>query len=193
MAGAVMSPATDFTEEGQPLFFIKDVPPSDEFFTVDQPRVYYGEGTDSFVIVNSKEAEFDRPPDPAVVNGLPVYIDSYDGTGGVVLSSLFRRAAFAWEFADINVLISGQVTSDSRVLYRRTIQERVSTVAPFLLLDRDPYMVVDDGRLFWIQDAYTTTDRLPYSKRLGPAYSLRSTASVRSSGIGEHVQGTLSG
>ena len=161
--GVVMSPATDFTAEGQPTFFIKDVPPQGEF-AVDQPRVYYGENTNEFVIVNSREAQFDRP---AIAQGeQPVYIERYDGDGGVTLSSFLRRAAYAWEFADINILISNQFTSESKVLYRRNVRERVEALAPFLLLDRDPYMVVNDGHLFWIQDAYTTTDRLPYSKRL---------------------------
>ncbi len=161
--GVVMSPATDFTAEGQPTFFIKDIPLQGEF-AVDQPRVYYGENTNEFVIVNSREAQFDRP---AIAQGeQPVYIERYDGDGGVTLSSFLRRAAYAWEFADINILISNQFTSESKVLYRRNVRERVEALAPFLLLDRDPYMVVDDGHLFWIQDAYTTTDRLPYSKRL---------------------------
>jgi uncharacterized membrane protein (UPF0182 family) len=161
--GVVVSPATDFTPEGQPLFFLKDVPPTGSL-QVDQPRIYYSEGAESFVIVNSEEAQFDRPSNEQ--NGQPVYIERYEGEGGVSLSTIFRRAAFAWEFLDINVLISGQVTSESKALYRRDIRERIQTVAPFLRLDRDPYIVVNDGRLFWIQDAFTTTDRLPYSKRL---------------------------
>ena len=161
--GVVMSPATDFTPEGQPLFFVKDVPPTGSI-AVDEPRIYYGEAATDFVIVNSTEAQFDRPTEEQ--GGQPIYIDRYDGTGGVQLSSFLRRAAYAWEFADINVLISGQIIPESRVMYHRSIRERVATVAPFLRLDRDPYMVVVDGELFWIQDAYTTTDRLPYSKRL---------------------------
>ena len=161
--GVVVSPATVFTEEGQPEFFVKDVPPTGTL-TTDQPRVYYGENTGHFVIVNAREPEFDHP---ATEEGAqPVYISSYDGSGGVRLSSFLRRAAYAWEFADINVLISGQITGESKALYRRDIRERVSTVAPFLQLDQDPYMVVTDEGLFWIQDAYTFTDRFPYSKRL---------------------------
>ena len=161
--GVVVSPATVFTEEGQPEFFVKDVPPTGTL-TTNQPRVYYGENTEDFVIVNTQEPEFDHP---ATEEGAqPVYISSYDGTGGVRLSSFLRRAAYAWEFADINVLISGQLTGESKALYRRDIRERISTVTPFLQLDQDPYMVVTDEGLFWIQDAYTFTDRFPYSKRL---------------------------
>ena len=161
--GLVMSPTRDFTPEGQPLLFIQDVPPKGKF-EVHQPRIYYGEQADDFVIVNSTEAEFDRPPPQA--SDQPVYIQRYDGAGGVALSNWLRRAAYAWELADINILISGQLTPESRVLYRRAVRERIATVAPFLRLDRDPYIVVHDGRLFWIQDAYTVTDRLPYSRRL---------------------------
>ena len=161
--GVVMSPVTDWTPEGQPLFFIKDVPPKGAL-AVDEPRVYYGEETTDYVIVNSREPEFDQPPTEA--GGTPIYIDRYDGTGGVTLSGWFRRAAYAWEFADINTLISNQITPESAVLYRRSIRERVEAVAPFLRLDNDPYMVVFDGRLMWIMDAYTATDRVPYSQRL---------------------------
>jgi uncharacterized protein len=162
--GVVMSPATEFDSSGQPILFIKDVPPTGKI-DVDQPRIYYGENTLDFIITNSKEQEFDRPASSDEDNR-PVFIDGYDGEGGVVLSSFFRRLAYAWEFGDLNVLISGQITDESRALYHRAIRERVATVAPFLRLDRDPYMVVDDGKLFWIQDAYTVTDRFPYSKRL---------------------------
>ncbi len=174
--GVVMSPATDFTEGGQPTFFLKDVPLTG-VFEVTQPRVYYGESTstdvvptlpdaprsDDAVIVNTTEPEFDRPP--GELGGQPEFIDRYEGTGGVRLSSLLRRAAYAWELGDLNLLISGQLTSESRVLYRRHVQERTAAIAPFLRFDRDPYMVVHDGRLLWIQDAYTVTDRVPYAQR----------------------------
>jgi uncharacterized membrane protein (UPF0182 family) len=82
----------------------------------------------------------------------------------VGLGSIFRRFAYTWEFGDVNILLSDQITSGSRIQYRRSIRERVSTIAPFLRLDRDPYPVLDDrGKLWWMQDAYTTTDRYPYS------------------------------
>ena len=181
--GIAMSTATDFTPTGQPNFVIQNIP-SIGAITIDEPRIYYGEVfgrsdrdirapagqelppgavTDDVAIVNTTEPQFDRPGSAS--DALPVFLDRYEGTGGVVLSSFFRRAAFAWELGDLNILISGQLRDDSRVLYRRNIHERVRTVAPFLLLDDDPYMVVDEGRLFWIQDAYLTTDRIPYSRR----------------------------
>ena len=163
--GIVMSPVTEWTQEGQPLFFIKDIPLSG-IFEVDQPRIYYGESESDFVLVNSKEPQFDRPPER--LGDPPVYMDRYDGAGGVPLSNILRRTAFSWELKDLNVLISDQITGETKVLYRRNVRERVREVAPFLYLDNDPYMVVDRGRLFWILDAYTTTDRLPYSKPIEP-------------------------
>jgi uncharacterized protein len=87
----------------------------------------------------------------------------YEGDGGVLLSSFFRRLIYAWQFMDINILISGEIKPDSLIQYRRTVQERFSTVTPFLMRDREAYSVVADERLFWIQDAYTVTDRYPYS------------------------------
>ena len=181
--GVVMSTATDFTRTGQPNFVLQGVPTVGAF-DIDEPRIYYGESfgrdssdvrapagqelppgpvTNDTIVVNTKEPQFDRPG--AGAEALPVFLDRYDGAGGVHLSSFFRRAAFAWELGDLNILISGQLQEDSRVLYRRGIHDRVREVAPFLLLDDDPYMVVENGRLFWIQDAYLTTDRLPYSRR----------------------------
>ncbi len=189
--GMVMSPATDFNQSGQPNFIVRDVPTVGSF-EIDQPRIYYGESfgidsddyaerlnlteeaaaavrpgiiTSDAVIVNTTEPQFDRPADGA--RDAPEFIDSYDGDGGVSLSGILRRAAFAWELLDVNVILSRQLTPDSRVLYRRNIHERVRTVAPFLELDDDPYLVVDEGRLYWVQDAFTTTDRLPYSRRVG--------------------------
>ena len=180
--GAVMSTATDFTPGGQPNLLLKDVPPTG-VLPLEQPRIYYGESygldanlvqpdperggdvTDDVVIVNTDEPQFDRPGDSA--DAPPHFIDRYDGAGGVPLDSFFRRFAYSWELGDVNILISSQLTSDSRVLYRRSVADRVRTVAPFLELDDDPYLVIADGRLQWIQDAYTQTDRFPYSKRIG--------------------------
>ena len=182
--GVVMATATDFTQAGQPNLILKDVPVVGRF-PVDEPRIYYGESfgwdptpleravlddpdlaggevSDDEVIVNTKEAEFDRPAGSP--ESLPIYIDRYEGKGGVALSSFFRRFMYGWEFEDVNFMFSRDLKSDSRVLYRRGIADRVSVVAPWLELDDDPYMVVADGRLVWIQDAYVTTDKFPYSR-----------------------------
>ena len=155
--GAAASPVTEFTPEGRPEFFAKDIPPVGPI-PVTRPEIYYGEHSAGFVIVNSKTEEFDHEPE----EGKPVY-KNYDGEGGIPLSSFLRRGVYAWQFADFNILISNQVTPESRIQYHRTIQERIGQVAPFLELDRDPYLVVEDGKLLWIQDAYTVTNSYPYS------------------------------
>ncbi len=164
--GIAMSPVTEFTPEGRPQFLIQDIPPSDDFFDIENPRIYYGENTKDFVIVNSNTQEFDFPTEGEIGS-----YKSYAGAGGVTLSSVVRRTAYAWELGDINLLISGEITPQSRVQYRRQITERIRAVAPFLKLDRDPYIVTVEDRLFWIQDAYTVTDRYPYSEPFADSFN----------------------
>ena len=125
-----------------------------------QPRVYYGEEQGGYVIAKSQQPELDYQDK----NGNNV-ASSYAGTGGVPMGSIFRRAAFALRFGDFNPLISGQVTSTSRIMYVRDIQDRVRKAAPFLKYDSDPYAVILNGRVVWVQDAYTVTSRYPYSQR----------------------------
>ena len=160
--GVAMSPATGFTPgEGRPEFFIQDIPIQGKL-AVSQPEVYYGEAPGEFAIVNGGLREVNPAADFA----------GYDGTGGVPLSSWWRRAVFALRFRDINLLLSDQITEDSRIQYRRQVQERVQTLAPFLKLDPDPYPVLDDaGKLWWIQDAYTVTDRYPYATPSGDGFN----------------------
>jgi uncharacterized membrane protein (UPF0182 family) len=156
--GVAVSPVDRATEEGRPEFLLSEVPPVGQL-SLERPEVYYGENTKDFVIVNSETDEFNYPGP----EGEQFYQD-YEGIGGVGLGSFFRRAAFAWEFLDLNVLISGQVSSDSRIQYRREIRDRVQTIAPFLELDHDSYPVIgSDNNIWWIQDLYTTTDRYAYS------------------------------
>ncbi len=157
--GAVLSPVNEISIEGLPVLLIKDIPPVGDI-NIEQPQIYFGEKTNDYVIVNTKTQEFDYPMGEQNVYGY------YQGEGGVSIGSFIRRLIYAWQFGDFNILISGELTTESRVLYYRNIQERVSHAAPFLKLDGDPYLVVVEGRLFWIQDAYTTTDRYPYSEPL---------------------------
>jgi uncharacterized membrane protein (UPF0182 family) len=112
------------------------------------------------VIVKGSTPEFDYP------NGKDNVYASYEGTGGVPVGGIARRVLFAWYFEDLNILISDYISDTSRVMFRRSIQERVRTIAPFLRLDHDPYIVIAGGRLFWIQDAYTTSDYFPYAQPL---------------------------
>ena len=152
--GVAMSPATGFTpDEGRPEFFVQDIPIRGEF-SIERPELYYGESPAPFAIVNSSAPEIDP-------SGSQVH---YEGDGGVALGSAFRRLAYAWQFADINILLSDQITSGARIQYRRQISQRVKTLAPFLIMDEDPYPVIDEaGKIWWLQDAFTTTDRYPYS------------------------------
>ena len=152
--GVAMSPATGFTpEEGRPEFLIQDIPIRGEI-PVSKPELYYGESPAPFALVNSTAPEIN-----------PLGADRhYDGDGGVKLGSTFRRLAYAWQFADINILLSDQISPDTRIQYRRQISDRVHALAPFLTMDDDPYPVVDEaGKIWWLQDAFTTSNRYPYS------------------------------
>jgi uncharacterized membrane protein (UPF0182 family) len=166
--GAVVSTANSVTAEGQPAFLVKDITQSEVVpgvLEIVQPRVYFGEAVgSSFVVVGTREQEVDYPLE-AAGGGADFAFNSYDGSGGIRMGSFFRRAAFALRFADLNTLISGQITSDSRVLMVRNIRDIVTKAAPFLHADADPYTVIVDGRLVWVIDLYTTTDRYPYSAR----------------------------
>ena len=173
--GLAMVPVNEVAGQGLPEFFIENIPPTSKFdgFNIEQPRIYFGEIPASYVIVNADEDEFDFPvgEDQRAQN-------RFDGEGGVELSSLLRRFVYAWEFGDTDILISDALNDESRLLYRRNIRERVETIAPFLALDSDPYLVVAEGQLFWIQDAYTHTDRYPYSTRNGELNYIRNSVKV---------------
>ncbi|HEX4081173.1 MAG TPA: UPF0182 family protein [Rhizomicrobium sp.] len=159
--GVVMSPVTQTTPEGLPIFYLKDIPPvATGGPPVSEPRIYFGEGDAPYVIVKTTTPEFDYPK-----GGENVY-RTYEGADGVSIGSLARRALFAWNFGDPNILLSQYVTPESRIMFHRNIQERVNAIAPFLSLDHDPYIVVSGGRLYWIQDAYTTSSWFPYAQHM---------------------------
>ena len=179
--GVVMTPVDEVSPAGEPVFWVSNIPPEVTEETssgpldleIVEPRIYYGEVTDAYVIANSETEEFDYPLSGEGSSGEADQATTrYSGEGGIELGNFFRRLAFAWSFGDANILISGSVDGDSRILFRRLIQERVNELAPFLQLDADPYIVVgEDGRLYWIQDAYTVTDRYPYSQPHGVGYN----------------------
>jgi len=159
--GVAMSPVNRFDEEGLPHFYVKDIPPvSSVGLRIERPQVYFGEETRGYVVTGGGTTEFDYP------KGQENVYTTYQGRDGVSLGSLWRRALFAWYLGDLKLLISGNVTATSRILFRRLVQDRIGRIAPFLALDRDPYLVVNDGRLIWVQDAYTTSDAIPYSQLL---------------------------
>lgn len=164
--GAALAPANQTgvnATDGTPNFVVSDIPPVSAPGAPTlkaQPRVYYGEQQSNYVIADSEQQEVDYQ-DPVTGNNVTF---RYTGTGGVPAGSFFRRFAFFLRFGDPNPLISGLVTSKSRVLYVRNIADRVKMAAPFLKYDSDPYAVLANGRIYWIQDAYTTTNRYPYSQ-----------------------------
>lgn len=158
--GVVMSPVTQKSTEGLPNFYLKDIPPvtAEGGPVVTEPRIYFGESTNGYVIVKGSTPEFDYP------KGSDNVYASYDGADGIPIGGAAWRTLFAWYLNDINILLSGYITGESRIMLHRNIQDRVQTIAPFLQLDRDPYVVVSGGRLYWIQDAYTTSDWFPYAQ-----------------------------
>ncbi len=158
--GLAASLVNKVTSEGLPDLIIKDLPPSINVdMKIDRPEIYYGEKTDEFVLVKSKTKEFDYP------KGDENVYTHYQGTGGVPVSSFIRRALFSLEFLDPQILFTTSLGPDSRIMYNRRIDRRVRAIAPFLDYDGDPYLVVSQGRLMWIQDAYTTSNMFPYSTR----------------------------
>ncbi|MCP4668669.1 MAG: UPF0182 family protein, partial [Deltaproteobacteria bacterium] len=158
--GLASSPVNEVTGEGLPRLFIKDLPPSTHAdLKIERPEIYYGEKTDEYVLVKTKAKEFDYPK-----GDKNVYAD-YQGKGGVPIGSFMRRLFFAVEFLDPQILFTGYLGPESRIMYNRPIDKRVRSIASFLDYDADPYLVLSEGRLYWIQDAYTTSDMYPYSRR----------------------------
>ena len=176
--GAVVTPVNEVVPaSGLPQLLTSDIPPVssiDELeLTLEGSRIYFGELTDHYVVVNTNVAEFDYP----LGEGQNAET-RYEPDRGIRLSSLVQRMALAWELGDTNLLISGQIGSGSRLLMHRDLQSRIDKVAPFLLLDPDPYLVVEDGRLYWIQDAYTTSGGFPYSAPRGDVNYIRNSVKV---------------
>ncbi len=157
--GLTMSPVNQVTTQGLPVLLVKDLPPSTTgTLKVSRPQIYFGELANDFVFTGTRQREFDFP------SGEENIYTAYAGAGGVPVGNVLRRAILAMHFGSSKILLSGDITDSSRILYHRNIVDRIKTALPFLRLDRDPYLVVaDDGTLKWIQDAYTETSRYPYS------------------------------
>jgi len=166
--GLTLSPVNEVTPEGLPVLFLKDLPPSSdiESLAVNRPEIYYGELTNDWVVVNTKAKEFNYPSGDGNV------FTKYEGKGGVKIQSIFRKALFAVKFGSLKILLSNDITEDSRIMYYRNIEERVRRVLPFLNLDHDPYIVITkEGKLKWIYDAYITSDRYPYAELVKDMFS----------------------
>jgi uncharacterized membrane protein (UPF0182 family) len=162
-SGIAVNPVNRFDEEGLPVFYVKDIPPVGPLeLRIDRPEIYFGEETSNYVVVGGGTKEFDY------AQGQENVYNVYQGRDGVSLRGLWTRALFAWYFGDLKLLISDNVTPASKILFRRLIQDRIQRIAPFLRLDHDPYLVVNDGHMIWLQDAYTVSDSLPYSQQRQP-------------------------
>jgi uncharacterized membrane protein (UPF0182 family) len=165
--GITMNPVNGFTTEGLPTLFLSNMPVQSTVpdLRVTRPEIYFGELTDTDVYVKTRQQEFDYP------QGQSNNLTSYQGNGGILLGGFLRRVLIALDRGDVGKLpFSDDINSQSRLLMRRNVRERVSTLAPFLTFDQDPYMVVgEDGRLSWVMDGFTTSDQYPYAThyRLG--------------------------
>lgn len=172
--GAVMSPASKVTQGNLPELTIKDIPPqSNNEIQITQPRIYYGENTRDYAVVNTQTRELDYP------TGEQNTYTHYNSTGGVQLENGLRRLAYAVTFAAPQILLSGSITDESRLQYARQVTQRAQKLAPFLQYDNDPYLVINEGKLYWIQDAYTTTEKYPYSRPI--TFNGQTTNYVRNS------------
>jgi uncharacterized protein len=181
--GFVMSPVNEVSSQGSPLFYVQNLPPVYTVpITVTNPAIYYGEATSQYVLVKTTLPEFDYP-----LGNTNAQV-TYQGTGGVPLDSWLKRAAFAYRMGDSQLLFTNALTPESRIKFNRLIGERVRLIAPFLDYDADPYLVVADGRLWWMHDAYTTSNEYPYSRpttltganrpRLGPLNYIRNSVKI---------------
>lgn len=169
--GLTLGPVNQVTPEGLPVLLIKDLPPVSTVpsLNITRPEIYYGELSHDPVYVKTASKEFNYP------SGEENVYSSYEGEGGVPIASYWRKLIFATRFGDMKLLLSNDVSTESRVLYHRNITDRLSRVAPFLTFDRDPYLVISEGKLFWIADAYTASNRYPYSEPVGGINYIRNS------------------
>ena len=162
--GVAMVPVNEVTREGQPELWIRNLPPvsSNGAPQITEPRIYFGESDAHYVVTGARQDEFDIPGDTTAGTGDQT--TRWTGTTGVKLDSTLSRVLFSLRFRDLDLLISDQITSDSQLLFHRTISDRLGHIAPFLKYDKDPYLVIDgDGKLVYVQDAYTISDAFPHS------------------------------
>lgn len=170
--GVVMSKVNSVTSNGNPDFLIRDLPiKNTSGIKIDNPRIYYGEQTDDYAVVNTKIGELDYP------EGSTNKMSNYDGTAGISMS-LPNKILYSLYYKNFNFLLSRDITKDSKILINRNIKDRVSKVAPFLIYDNDPYIVINNGKLYWIIDAYTVSDRYPFSEPYNGINYIRNSVKV---------------
>jgi uncharacterized membrane protein (UPF0182 family) len=163
--GLTLGPSNAVTSDGLPVLLVKDLPPvsTEPALRITRPQIYFGELSNTFVLAPTRQREFDYPAGEG--GGEAAVYSSYGGSTGVHVGSFLRRALFAFRFGSLNILLSRDLTDSTRILYHRNIRERAERALPFLTFDRDPYLVIrPDGRLTWILDAYTLSDRYPYAQ-----------------------------
>jgi uncharacterized membrane protein (UPF0182 family) len=218
--GLAMVPVNEVVGQGQPQLFIYNLPPvsADGAPTVTQPRIYFGERPTGYVITGARQAEFDYPagfsstappvgPAPSVVPSAPpspsatpstisgasdqAFETRWTGTTGIGLDTTLARLLWAARFRDLNLLISDQITADSQLLLHRSLADRLGRIAPFLSFDKDPYLVVTaDGRLVWVQDAYTTSDRFPHAQPYDQS-ALPDASGLRGAGAFNYIRNSV--
>jgi uncharacterized protein len=170
--GVTMVPVNEVASEGQPRLLIGNLPPVSNGGApaVTEPRIYFGERESSYVVVGARQAEFDYPTGETDAAGSVGTTTSWSGTSGIRLDNTMMRLLFALRFRDLDLLISDQITSNSQLLFHRSINDRLGRIAPFLRYDKDPYVVIDGaGRLVYIQDAYTVSSQFPHAQGFDPA------------------------
>lgn len=175
--GAAMVPVNEVANEGQPRLFISNLPPVSNGGAPDitEPRIYFGERPSGYIVVGARQNEFDYPTGQGDDTGAAGTSTRWTGSSGIGLDTTLMRALFAVRFRDLDLLISDQITDESQLLFHRSLADRLDQIAPFLRYDKDPYLVIDDGgRLIYVQDAYTTSDRFPHAQSFDPR-SLDST------------------
>ena len=157
--GVALSPVNAITPEGSPRLLVKNIPPESEVpgLEITRPEVYFGELTNQYIITNTKEREFDYPQGEQNAEAI------YEGTGGIRLKG-FNKLLYAIRQGSLKLLVSGNITGESRIHLYRNINERVTKIAPFIHYDEDPYLVIDEGKLYWIIDGYTVSDNYPYAE-----------------------------
>ena len=167
--GATLTNVSEFTPEGLPHLLVRDIPPQveDSALAIHRPEIYFGELTRTHVVVNSETEEFDYP------SGDQNRYVQYQGDGGVPISNVWKKFLFGWKFDGTRFFFSSYPRPESRLMFHREIRDRVETLAPFLEFDADPYVVIAEGRLYWIIDAYTTSQRYPYSEPFSSVESIQ--------------------
>ena len=172
--GMVMSPVTQKTAEGLPIFYLKDIPPVATGGPADNRAAHLFRTERRRLRHCQRRARRSS----TIPRARTTSTRHYDGADGIPIGGIGWRSLFAWQLDDLNILLSDYITGESRIMLHRNITDRVETIAPFLKLDRDPYMVISEGRLYWIQDAYTTSDWFPYAQP-APTAAISTTSAIQ--------------